>query len=472
MRHMIILCLMMVVLFSSSALAETLSRPDELEFPPLEFKVSYPEIFHLNNGISVYFKEDHELPLLDVALLVAAGKASVPAEKSGLGELLAATLRSGGAGDLSAEQLDKQLEALAANLSVHVDSYTTRFDLSLLSEEMAAGMALFAKVVRSPRFDSQRLEIARQQLLEQIRRRSDHPGKLAQQQLMSTLYAGHPLGVFAGQTSVQSVDQADLRHFYQQYFSPRNCRIALSGAVSKKQARQLLERAFGDWQGDGRVASVAPLVAPVGGGVQMIQRPLPQMTVLLGEIGIEKSNPDLYAVQVMNYILGGGGFNSRLMREIRSNRGLAYSVYSYFSVGRRLLGSFVAGCETKSSSVPEVIALLRDIMQQLRQSPVSAEELQLAKDSLINSFIFAFENSHAIAVRSMEQDFYGYPDGYLENYRQRLSEVTVADVQRVAQHYLHPQQQVLVLVGDEQQLPQPLERLGAPVVRVAVESLL
>ncbi|MFN2257599.1 MAG: M16 family metallopeptidase, partial [Desulfuromonadaceae bacterium] len=196
-----------------------------------------------------------------------------------------------------------------------------------------------------------------------------------------------------------------------------------------------------------------PALKELSGGVEfgpliVAQRPLSQTTIRLVERGIKRDNPDVYAVEIMNYILGGGGFNSRLMREIRSNRGLAYSVFSHFSVGRRLQGAFFAGCETKAESVAEAVGLFASIMQEMREEGVTEEELQLAKQSQINSFVFRFENPHSLVTKIMEYDFYGYPEDYLTHYRKHISNVTAHDVQRVAQKYLHPEQQAVILVGD------------------------
>jgi zinc protease len=197
---------------------------------------------------------------------------------------------------------------------------------------------------------------------------------------------------------------------------------------------------------------------------------VPQTTILIGELGIDKSDPDLHAVRVMNYILGGGGFNSRLMREIRSNRGLAYSVYSYYQVGRRLPGPFIAGAETKSSSTLDVVETMRRIMAEMREEPVTDAELELARESLINSFVFAFTDTHDVVTQIMRLDFYEYPEGYLESFRDRVAAVSKEDVLRVAREHLNPESQKIVLVGDRAAFDNSLEALGIPVEAVSVEE--
>ena len=197
-----------------------------------------------------------------------------------------------------------------------------------------------------------------------------------------------------------------------------------------------------------------------------------QTTIRIGDVGLTKDNPDQYAVRVMNFILGGGGFNSRLMQEVRSNRGLAYSVYSYFQIGRRLPGPFIAGTETRNASVPQVLGLMRNIMDHLRDNPVSEEELRIARESLVNSFVFGFDDSHAVVSQQMRLDFFGYPDDYLQGYRARIAAVTAADVQRVAKRYLHPERQQIVLVGDAEVFVEDLQSFGLHIEMVSVDGAL
>jgi zinc protease len=202
----------------------------------------------------------------------------------------------------------------------------------------------------------------------------------------------------------------------------------------------------------------------------VVDKEIPQTSILLGHQGINKDNPDLYALQVANFILGGGGFNSRMMREVRSNRGLAYSVYSYFRVGQQLPGQFIAGSETKTASTAEVVALLRRLIQQLRDEPVSAAELELARQSLINSFVFAFTDTHSIVSRRVRLDFYRYPEDYLENYQRQIAAVTIADVQRVARQYLRPEDLQIVLVGASREFLEGISQLGLPVQKIPLRS--
>jgi zinc protease len=438
--------------------------PERFGGPPLVYQMPGVERLELANGVRLYLKEDHELPLVRITAMFGAGTIDEPAEKTGLGQLYAAALRTGGAGSRPPADFDGELERLAIDLGVDVGSYATTCDMSVQAGDFEAGMALLADLLRRPRFDSRRVDLARRQLVEQIRRQEDDPGFVAGRALHRALYGEHPLGRTPTVPAVQAVTREDLIRLHDRHALPNELWLGISGDFDRETLMALLERLVGDWApGDPPPQEIPPLPAEMPARVVAVNKDLPQTTILLGERGIDKNDPDLYALRVMNYILGGGDFNSRLMREVRSNRGLAYSVYSYFQVGRRLPGLFVAGCETRTATVVEVVELMRRLMKEITKRPVSEAELQLAKDSLINSFVFAFDNPHDIVTQTMRIDYYDYPADYLERYRDRIAAVTADQVLAAARRHLHPDGQVVVLVGDRASLGGAEVLFGLPV---------
>lgn len=446
-------------------------RPDQLTFPPLVFHVPEVETVELANGIRLYLKEDPELPLVQLTAMLGAGSIGEPATLSGLGSLFAAALRTGGAGDYTPASLDQRLEQLAANLGVATDTYATTLDLSLLASDLEPGLDILSDLLRRPAFAPERLELARKQMIEGIRRQNDDPGEIASRALMQALYGEHPLGRTPTVATVSAVGRDDLLDFHRRYFHPNNLWLAVSGDFDRTALLALIERTLGDWpRADFAPQSIPPVTAAAAPMVLVGQKDIPQTTILIGELGIDKDAPDLHAVRVMNYILGGGGFNSRLMREVRSNRGLAYSVYSYFQVGRRLPGPFVAGSETKSDSTIEVVRLLRRLMAEMREAPVSDAELALARESLVNSFVFGFTDSHEVVSQLLRLDFYDYPPGYLETYRERVAAVTAEDVLAAARERLHPDRQKVILVGDVNAFDAAPADLGLPVTPIRAEE--
>lgn len=439
-------------------------RPEQLPALPLAFAL--PQIDHivLPNGMSVYLKEDHELPLVSITVMAAAGSIGDPAAKTGLAELVARSLRTGGAGKLTPDQVDEQLERLAADFSVTADPYSVSLDLSLLAEDLEPGLDLLAATLRRPTFDAERIEQGRRQMIEGIRRQNDHPAAIAGRALLRSIYGDHPLGRQPTEATVTALRRDDLLAFQRATFQPQNLWVAISGDFDSVKLLAELERLFGDWpRGTAISQTIPPVTAAPHPVVVVTAKALPQTVVQIGELGIDKSAPDLAATRVMNFILGGGGFNSRLMREIRAERGLAYSVYSYYQVGRRLPGPFIAQCETKNATALEVVGLIKQEMERMRTAPVTAEELRVAKESLINSFVFSFTNPHEIVTQALRIDFYGYPPDYLESFRSKIDAVTIADVTAAAQAHLHPEQMTVVLVGDTSALGAAVETLGLPV---------
>jgi zinc protease len=445
--------------------------PDDLDFPDLGFSPRPVETLDLENGIRLFLLEDKELPLVQVTALIGAGSISTSKEKVGFEDLFGATWRSGGAGSRSANELDEFLDYLAINMSTSMGPYSSQIDMSLRSQDLAEGVSVLADMLIRPKFTKERLELARLNSQERVRRQNDNPSSISSRLLMESLYPDNYLGYSPTQETLASISREDLVVFHQKYFAPNNVWLAVSGDFDRSQLLQELQKELGSWDvQDIPKQTIPELFKADSGKIMVVDKDLTQTTIVVGDLGVTKDHPDQYAVRVMNYILGGGGFNSRMMREIRSNRGLAYSAYSYFQVGRRLPGPFVAGTETKNESVFEVLGLIRQIMKEMQDRPVKEEELQLAKDSLINSFVFGFENPHSVVTRQMTLTFFDYPEDYLENYRANISKVTLGDIQRVARNFIGLSRQKIVLVGNLTGVSEKLGSFGLPVENVSLKN--
>ena len=441
--------------------------PEQLNYPELTFQLPEVEPLVLDNGIRLYLKEDNELPLVQMTAMIGSGAITTPREKKGFADLFGMTWRTGGAGERTAEELDEYLDQLAANLGASMGPYSAQLDMSLRSDDLDTGVAVIADMLRRPVFAEARLELARLQALEALRRQNDNPGSISRRLLLQALYPDHYLGYPKTKNSIRNVTRQDLVDFHQSYFAPDNLWIAVSGDFDRESLITLLDKELGNWAWcDVPEQPLRAVAEPTKGAIKVAAKDLPQTTIMIGELGMTKDNPDQYAARVLNFILGGGSFNSRMMREIRSDRGLAYAAYSYFQIGRRLPGPFVASTETKTESVAEALRLTREIMQELRDNPVSAEELKLAKESQVNSFVFGFENAHSVVTRRMSHDFYNYPKNYLSSYRDNIAAVTIEDVQRVAQLYLDLSRQQIILVGDADEFVDQLTGIGLPIKEV------
>lgn len=466
-------CLLIGYLALLAACAPSLpQRPEQLSYPPLTFAIPDVERIELANGMRVYLREDSELPLVQVTAMVGSGALAVPRELTGFNDLFATALRTGGTLVTPANQMEARLDLLAANLSCDMGPYTTQLGLSVRRDDLVEGLTIVGDLLRHPAFVADKLELARSRAIEAVRRRNDDPDGIAGRVLMAAIYPDHPLGDSPTVTSLTAISRDQLLTYHRQYFAPDNLWLAVSGDVRRNELLPLLDRLFGDWPRTGVAEIPLPPLRPARTGqLQVVAKDVPQSTIMLGDLGLTKDHPDQYAGRVMNFIFGGGGFNSRLMREIRSDRGLAYSVWSQFQVGRRFPGPVMAGTETKNATVVEALTLMRSIMAGLRDQPVGDEELRTATESLVNSFVFSFTDPHAVVVQRMQFDFYNYPADYLARYQERIAAVSAEDVQRVARDYLRPDRQQIVVVGTPDENAVSLDHFDLPVRRLTADEL-
>ncbi|RII29015.1 MAG: insulinase family protein [Geobacter sp.] len=460
---------MLCALATGCAIAPKATDPRTLTYAPLTFNIPKSERIELANGMVVYLLEDHELSLVNMTAYVRTGSIYEPADKVGLAGLTGAVMRSGGTVSLPPEKLDSELEFMASSIESSIGADTGNVSLATLTRNLDRTLELFAQVLRQPAFREDRVALAKKRTIEGLRRQNDDPKGVADRELRKDLYAGHPLGRYPTIASVEKITRDDMVAFHRRFFHPNNIILAVSGDFKRDELLGKLNAAFSGWER--QTVDLPPIPQPnpeIRPEVLLAPKEINQTVVRMGQLGIDKDNPDLYAIRVMDYILG-GGFTSRLTTEIRSNQGLAYNVDSYFDIGRRFTGVFVAETETKSESTIKAITLMRDIITGMTTAPVTDQELALAKDSIVNSFLFGFTRPDMIVNQQARLEYYTYPQGYLENYRDRIARVTKEDVLRVARQYLHPNAMVLMVVGNRDKLDKPLSTFG-PVRELKLEN--
>ena len=442
--------------------------PRTMTFPALSFKIPKSERFHLDNGMIVYLMTDHELPMVNVTAHLNVASLYEPEEKVGLARLTGAVMRSGGTQQTPVEKLDAELEFMASAIESSIGADMGNVSLTTLKKNLPRTLELFGQVMMQPVFREDRFLLAKKRTIEGIRRQDDDPKAIAGRELIRALYEGHPLARVPTIESVTAITRDDMVAFHKHYYLPNNVILAVSGDIERDDLLKILGKVFNGWQ---RGAIVFPAIDPPGTGpkpaVLFAHKDVNQSVIRIGGLGIEKSNPDLYAVRVMDNILG-GGFASRLTTEIRSTEGLAYQAASYFDVGRRFVGTFWAETETKSESTARVISLMLKIITGMTTAPVSDQELSLARDAIINSFIFGFARPDAVVNQQARLELFGYPPGFLDNYRDSIAKVTREDVLRAAQKYLKPDTLTLMVVGNEQRFDKPLSMFG-PVKEIRLE---
>ncbi len=439
---------------------ELLKHPRNMFFPPLTFELPKAERTTLSNGMVLYLFRDPEIPLIRISALIRTGSIYDPPLKSGLAQLTATLLRTGGTADLSPQAVNETLEFMAADLEFSMGRESGGASLSVHKKDFPRALSLLANLLMAPAFDPTQLDLAKKQEMESIRRSNDNPEEIVYREFRRFLYPGNPRGQIPTLKSIESVQREDLVAFHNQFYKPNNIILGISGDYQKEEMIASLEKAFRGWKRSLIELPFVPVPTPEEKPLlYYAPKDLPQSTILMGHLSIPLSHPDYISLKVLNFILGGGGFNSRLTREIRSNQGLAYSVGSFFQgrVGYGVLGVF---CQTKSSSTHKVISLIQEIMAGLKKGAPAYEEVDWAKKTLINQFIFSFTSSASIVSQQMQLEYDGLPADTLEKYQERVRAVTFEDLERVAAQHLHPGKSLLVVLGKEEDFDQPLSSLG------------
>lgn len=431
-------------------------HPDELTFQPLQFEppVAKDHRVVLKNGMVVYVAEDRALPLVNIALTVRVGSWLEPAGKEGLAAFTGSQMRRGGTKSLTAEELDEKLDFLAAQVATGIGPTSGSATLNCLADNLDEALRLFVEMLREPRFQEDRLALAREQALQEMKKRNDDSADIEAREWGVLVY-GEPFFTnrFTTEASVKGLTREDLAAFHRRYFHPASMVAAVSGSFSKAEMLRKLEAAFAGWPSPkGAVPPVPGAISPAAPGLYRVEKDVNQGRVSIGLPTVKRDHPDVYALEVMNEILGGSGFTSRITRTVRSDEGLAYSAGSGLSVGVWYPGRFRAGFQSKSRSVPYATSLVVDEIRKIRETAVTAEELDTVKSSLIQTFPSSFA-SKAQAMAIFASDEYTKRDpSYWRTYRDRIRAVTAADVQRVAREHLVPEKMIVLVVGNRAEI--------------------
>lgn len=461
MKRIAVFASLFSLVMAGSALSAPPVTPRTMTFPPLKFTIPVAERLLLENGMTVYLLEDHELPVVSVTAFIGAASAFDPVGKTGLAAFTGSVIRSGGTIDLPPVKMDDELEFMASTIESGIGMDVGKVSMNSLKKNLDRTLSIFSRLLMAPAFSEDRLELDRKKAIEALRRENDDPKQVADRELLKKIYQGSPLGLYPTVASLKSITRADVVAFHRSYFHPNNITLSIAGDFTRDEMLVKLNSAFAGWKK--APLSFPPVALPsreLRPAFYLVQKDINQSVIRMGHLGIDKNNPDIYALRVMDFILGRGGFESRLMSEIRTSQGLAYNVESDFSVGRRYPGTFVAETETKSESTAKVIGVMGRIIKGVTEQQVSDKELRQAKDSIISSFIFGFTSTASVVNQQAMLSYYGYPDGYLENYRDRIAGVTREDVLRVARKYLYPEAMILVIVGDGKKLDKPPSVFG------------
>ena len=437
-----------------TAAAQTIpAHPHELSFAPLHFDPPTPaEHRHdLSNGVVAFVVEDHSLPLVTVSVVVRTGGYLEPGPKVGLANLTGSQMRAGGTASLTPAEFDEEAAFLAAQLSSNIGDTVGRASVNSLTKDLDAALDLFFDMLRHPRFDQERLDLAKSQALQRMERRNDSTNSIEGREWGRLLRGDdHFTTLPTTKASVESITREDLAAFHDRYYHPGGFIFAVSGDVTPDTILPKLEARMADWPRRDEVVPAVPkpTYSPVPGLYTVDKPDVNQGRVSIGHLGTTRDNPDRYALTVMNDILGGGGFSARLLTRIRSDEGLAYSAYSSFGLGTYYEGTFRAAFQSRSETVARAATLVLEEIALIRSEPVSAEELHNSIASFVETFTRNFSSARATATLFANDEYTGRDPEYLLYFRDRISAVTADDVLRVAREYLTPERLLVLVVGN------------------------
>ncbi len=455
----------------AASVAATPRHYTELEFPPLR-ELQLPDYtrFQLDNGLTVYLIEDRELPLISGNALIQTGSRFEPSDKVGLANLTGNVIRAGGTQNHPADELNRILEQNAASVESSIGSTAGSVSFSALSEDFGDVFDLFVEVLRQPAFAEDKIEVAKNQMRGNIARRNDEPGSIADREFQKLIYGEtSPYARTAEYETLENIAREDIQSFYEQFFVPDRTILGIVGDFDSEAVKTLISQKLEDWKPASAPLPELPNVSQAReSGVFFVDRPqLTQSYIEIGHLGGVRSSPDYPILGVMNNVLS--GFGGRLFNEVRSRQGLAYSVYAYWGAQYDYPGVFVAGGQTRSDATVPFIQAVRAEIDRVRTEPIEEEELQIAKDSTLNSFVFNFADPSQTLSRLVRYDYYDYPLDFLYQYQDGVRKTTVEDVQRVARDYLEPDKLVTLVVGTSEAIEPPLSSLSPNTEVTAID---
>ena len=473
MRVTMIRKFMLIVVMAGLCLAAGLAqveKPADLKYPALKYDPPDPTSFRMSfaNGLRGYVQEDRGLPVVNVSAYINYGQVYDAKENVGLGQLLGAALIKGGTRSKPGNVIEERIDFLGGSLNFTVTERGSTLSLFVLSKDLDEGLGLFFDVLMNPEFREDPVNLARARLIEGLRQANDSPSAVLTREYQRLLYGDGPLTWQPVRASYEGLSAADLKAVHGRFFYPKNVILAAAGDFAKADLVKKVNRLIAPWKNGRADFPALPKAFPeVEPGVYFIQKKINQGYISLGHLGIEDTNPDYYAVQVMNFILGGGSFTSRITTKVRSDEGLAYNTGSRFTYPWGYPGTLSGYVQTKSATVGYAISLILKEFERIRTEPVSDDELATAVEYYLESFPDNFSSPMTTFGNFVMLEMQGKPMDYYKTYRDKIRMVTKDRVLEVAKKYVLPGKTAIMIVGDWEpcntggdQFPGPLDKLG------------
>ncbi len=437
-----------------------------LKYPPVrEVQVPKPKQITLDNGMKVLLLEDHELPFINMRGLFIAGSAWEPADKVGLADITGSVMRTGGSKSLPGDQMDEELESIAASVETWITTLQGGAAMSTIKDHFDKVLAIYADVLMNPAFPEDKIDLAKIEAKSYISRRNDQVTQIADREYNQLIYgADSPYYRDMEYASIDAIGRDDIVSFHKNNVHPNGMILGVWGDFKTDDMVKKLKKTFNRWKITGSATLKPPEVNYVfKKTVNLIEKPdVNQTNIYLGHIGGMKNNPDNPALIMMNEILS-GGFSSRLFSRLRSNQGLAYHVSGVYGTNYIYPGTFYMLLQTNSERTVEAIRSMLKELTLMTEELVSDEELKVAKEGWLNSFVFNYDNTDKVMERLLTYAYYGYPLDYLEKIRMGIEKVSKEDILKVSRKYLKPDQVQILAVGKSADFDESLSVLGEKV---------
>jgi zinc protease len=465
------LLIVSVLIGISIASTQTLAQGDwrQIPIPPLRaFQPKQPKRIQLPNGMVIFLQEDRELPLIDGIARIRGGSREEPANKVGLVDIYGEVWRTGGTKTQTGDQLDDFLEIRAAKVETNGAADSTTIGWSCLKGDFDDVFQIFADLLRQPEFRDDKVDIAQKGEFDNISRRNDDIGGIAARESVKLAYGPrNPYVRVPEYATVTEVTRQDLIDWHHTHVHPNNIILGITGDFESAAMEAKLRQAFTSWSKGPTVKKPDIQFQPAKPGYYVVPKEdVNQSAIRMVDLGTTRDNPDYYAIEVFNEAFG-GGFSSRLFRDLRTGKGLAYSVGGGIGTAFDHPGVVRLSMGTKSQTTVEAIQGLYQEIDDLNAHPISDDEIKRAKDSILNSFVFNFDSPDKVLRERMAYEFYGYPADFLEKYRAGIEKVQTADVKRAGAKYLHKEKLAVLVVGNTSEFDKPLSSLG-PVTTVDI----
>lgn len=448
-------------MFAAPSFAQVRSYK-EIKTPPLrKLDMPQPKRIQLGNGMVIFLMEDHELPLIQGSAAIRGGEREVPLDKAGLVAIYGQAWRNGGTESKTGDALDDFLDSRAARVETGGDDDSTSVSMNVLKGDFDAVFPIFIDLLQHPAFRQEKIDLAATQMSTVISRRNDEPESITGREAEKLGYgAGSPYTHQPEYASIASITRQDLLAFHDRFVHPNNMIVGFVGDFDAAQMEAKLRQTFEGWPRGAQAPPPTQAMTPAKPGIYFIAKPdVTQANIAMVAPGTVRNNPDYYALAVMNEVLG-GGFSGRLMNELRSKRGLTYGVGGGVGADWDHPGLFQLEMATKSGTTLESIEALRGEIDKLVSKPFTAAELSLAKESILNAFVFTRDSREKVLNQAVRLEFYSFPADYYQNYPANIEKVTAADLERVAKKYVKPEQVAVLVVGNEKDFEKPLSTLG------------